>query len=148
MTKTIKTKNFTAKAYVKKDVNKSYAEITALSGVVSFRVKGTPFLRLWIAIEKGDAEFVEAYGQLAHMTLLLIGDDSTFCNDLVAIINAWQERKDAEAKEAAAKVSDIDEESDNRLMRDAIEIAGGGKKVRKAKADELRQQIKDEEENG
>lgn len=148
MTKTIKAKNFTARAYIKNDVNKSYAEITSLSGVVSFRVKGTPFLRLWMAIEKGDAEFVEAYGLVAYMALVLIGDDRTFCDDLVAILNAWQERTEAKAKEAAAKVSDIDEESDNRLMRDAIEIAEGGKKVRKAKADELRQQIKDEEENG
>lgn len=63
-------------------------------------------------------------------------------------LNAWQERTDNKAKEAAAKVTDIDEETDNRLMRDAIDIANGGEKVRKAKADELRQQIKEVRDDG
>lgn len=148
MKKEIKTKNFIVKVYIKKNLNKSYAELASVSGAMFLKVKGRPFVQLWSAVERNEEDYIEAYGQLLFMIVMLTGSDSTFDSDLVVALNAWQERSDNKAKDAAAKVTDIDEETDNRLMRDAIDIANGGKKVRKAKADELRQQIKEVRDDG
>lgn len=143
MKKEIKTKNFIVKVYIKKNLDKSYAELASVSGTMFLKVKGRPFVQLWSAVERNDEDYIEAYGQLLFMIVMLTGSDSTFDSDLIVALNAWQERTDDKAKEKAAKVTDIDEETDNRLMRDAIDIAEGGEKVRKAKADELRKQIKE-----
>lgn len=148
MKKEIKTKNFIVKVYIKKNLDKSYAELASVSGTMFLKVKGRPFVQLWSAVERNEEDYIEAYGQLLFMIVMLTGSDSTFDSDLVVALNAWQERTDDKAKEKAAKVTDIDEETDNRLMRDAIDIANGGEKVRKAKADELRQQIKEVRDNG
>lgn len=148
MKKEIKTKNFIVKVYIKKNLDKSYAELASVSGTMFLKVKGRPFVQLWSAVERNEEDYIEAYGQLLFMIVMLTGSDSTFDSDLIVALNAWQERTDDKAKEKAAKVTDIDEETDNRLMRDAIDIANGGEKVRKAKADELRQQIKEVRDNG
>lgn len=148
MKKEIKTKNFIVKVYIKKNLDKSYAELASVSGTMFLKVKGRPFVQLWSAVERNEKDYIEAYGQLLFMVVMLTGSDSTFDSDLIVALDAWQERTDDKAKDAAAKVTDIDEETDNRLMRDAIDIANGGKKVRKAKADELRQQIKEVRDNG
>ena len=148
MKKEIKTKNFIVKVYIKKNLDKSYAELASVSGTMFLKVKGRPFVQLWSAVERNEEDYIEAYGQLLFMIVMLTGSDSTFDSDLIVALNAWQERTDDKAKEKAAKVTDIDEETDNRLMRDAIDIANGGEKVRKAKADELRQQISEVRNNG
>lgn len=148
MKKEIKTKNFIVKVYIKKNLDKSYAELASLSGTMFLKVKGRPFVQLWSAVERNEEDYIEAYGQLLFMIIMLTGSDSTFDSDLIVALNAWQERTDDKAKENAAKVTDIDEETDNRLMRDAIDIAEGGEKVRKAKADELRQQISEVRNDG
>lgn len=148
MKKEIKTKNFIVKVYIKKNLDKSYAELASLSGTMFLKVKGRPFVQLWSAVERNEEDYIEAYGQLLFMIIMLTGSDSTFDSDLIVALNAWQGRTDDKAKENAAKVTDIDEETDNRLMRDAIDIAEGGEKVRKAKADELRQQISEVRNDG
>lgn len=148
MKERLRTKNFIAEAIIKRGFKDSYAEIKSVSGKFSLKVEGRPFLMLWKAIEHKDGDFIESYGQLVYMTTTLIGHDTTFDNDLVVALNAWQTRIEDKAKENAAKVTDIDEETDNRLMRDAIDIAEGGEKVRKAKADELRQQISEVRNDG
>lgn len=148
MKKETKTKNFIVKVYIKKNLDKSYAELASVSGTMFLKVKGRPFVHLWSAVERNEEDYIEAYGQLLFMVVMLTGSDSAFDSDLVVALNAWQERTDDKAKEKAAKVTDIDEETDNRLMRDAIDIAEGGEKVRKAKADELRQQIKEVRDDG
>lgn len=148
MKKRLKTKNFVVEAIIKKGFKDSYAEIKSTSGRFSLKVECRPFLMLWQAIEREDSDFIESYGQLVFMTTMLIGIDTTFNSDIIVALNAWKERTEDKAKEEAAKVTDIDEETDNRLMRDAIDIAEGGEKVRKAKADELRHQISEVRNDG
>lgn len=130
--------------YFKSDNAKStYMEIKC-GEVAKFRIDGRThaYGYLLAAAEQGRIEQLHGYVTILQVLSVQLTKDQQLVNDVVAVINAFIQRKDAEAGEKAAAVTETQEEADQALMEDIIAEADMSESEREASREAFKEEIK------
>lgn len=139
--------------YNEKDVKGCYLQIKAKSGAFSVRINGAyhPYGYLLAALEQGKTEQLLGFAALAYVTISSLTQEQDFVDDITKAVEKHLKRVDDKAQEAAAAVTEAQEQVDEILMRDIISEQSMSEAELEAKREEDKEILKEilaEQDNG
>lgn len=108
------------------------------------RVDMHPYGFLYAAATQDNMKNLSGFCHSVYLTSMIMTQDQGFVDGLRKNLNKYFKHQEIAAKNAAEKVTDIQEKSDESLMRDAVKYAKMNKKERKKARAKMREIIKDE----
>lgn len=141
--------------YKEGSIDKTFLLIMSTSGIFNCRIGGNThaYGYLLAAAKQGLDAQLQGYAVTLYVPAMAMTQDAGLTADVQKAINKWMKRKEAEAKSAAAAVTDSEEMASQAFMDEVAAYADATpkerKKMRKADKAALREVLNEKDsENG
>lgn len=137
--------------YKEGSIDRTFLSITSTSGIFNCRVGGNThaYGYLLAAAQQGLDNQLAGYATTLYIPAMAMTQDAGLTADVQKAINEWMKRKEAEAKSAAAAVTDSEEMASQAFMEEVAAYADATpkerKKMRKADKSALREVLREKD---
>lgn len=111
--------------YKEGSVEKTFLSIVNRSGLMNIRIGGNTeaYGYLLAAAQQNLDSQLQGYAVTLFVPAMMVTQDQTLCDDITMAIDAWLERRNAEAEAEAEAVTEEQEQSAQVFMEDVAEYA-------------------------